>query len=207
MGTRHLTFVINEGKTKVAQYGQWDGYPTGQGKTVLEFLQDVDIKEFKEKLKNVRFGTEDELQDRWVEAGASRGAEWIDLNVSKNMKDLYPELSRDTGATVLDIINKAERPILLNDSTGFAADGLFCEWDYVIDLDKNVLEVYKGFGHEPLASTERFAYLNESANKAHRDANTQYAPISKLTEFYLDALPELDEFVKEINILTGREEE
>jgi hypothetical protein len=39
MGTRNLTRVICDGKTKVAQYGQWDGYPEGQGKTVLNFLR------------------------------------------------------------------------------------------------------------------------------------------------------------------------
>jgi len=29
MGTRNLTIVTSNGKTKVAQYGQWDGYPGG----------------------------------------------------------------------------------------------------------------------------------------------------------------------------------
>ena len=38
MGTRHLIIVKSEGKTKVAQYGQWDGYPTGQGKDIAIFL-------------------------------------------------------------------------------------------------------------------------------------------------------------------------
>jgi len=27
MGTRHLTMVIQNKEPKVAQYGQWDGYP------------------------------------------------------------------------------------------------------------------------------------------------------------------------------------
>lgn len=31
MGTRNLTAVYLDGQYKVAQYGQWDGYPEGQG--------------------------------------------------------------------------------------------------------------------------------------------------------------------------------
>jgi len=38
MGTRNLTMVISDGKTKIAQYGQWDGYPSGQGADILAFL-------------------------------------------------------------------------------------------------------------------------------------------------------------------------
>lgn len=40
MGTRNLTIVIDkQGALKVAQYGQWDGYPSGQGAVVLEFAK------------------------------------------------------------------------------------------------------------------------------------------------------------------------
>lgn len=40
MGTRHLIAVQIDGKYPVAQYGQWDGYPDGQGLKVLTFLRD-----------------------------------------------------------------------------------------------------------------------------------------------------------------------
>ena len=40
MGTRHLTCVVKDGDYKVAQYGQWDGYPSGQGIDILTFLRE-----------------------------------------------------------------------------------------------------------------------------------------------------------------------
>ena len=41
MGTRHFVGVIADGKYKIAQYGQFDGYIEGQGATVLEFLSNM----------------------------------------------------------------------------------------------------------------------------------------------------------------------
>ena len=38
MGTRHLICAHKDGKYPIAQYGQWDGYPEGQGVDVLSFL-------------------------------------------------------------------------------------------------------------------------------------------------------------------------
>lgn len=39
MGTRHLICVQHNNEYKVAKYGQWDGYPSGQGAGILEFLK------------------------------------------------------------------------------------------------------------------------------------------------------------------------
>ena len=62
MGTRNLTGVYLDGQYKVAQYGQWDGYPEGQGITVLTFLRDkMDLELFKEALRNSSYIPSEEL--------------------------------------------------------------------------------------------------------------------------------------------------
>ena len=59
MGTRNLTIVYVDGEYKVAQYGQWDGYPEGQGATCLDFLRNkMDEKIFREELHEVVFAKE-----------------------------------------------------------------------------------------------------------------------------------------------------
>ena len=56
MGTRHLIAAKIDGVYKLAQYGQWDGYPEGQGVAVLDFLVNkMDVAAFTAALRNCRF--------------------------------------------------------------------------------------------------------------------------------------------------------
>ncbi len=43
MGTRSLTRVIEDGKTIITLYRQYDGYPSGHGKELADFLKDIRI--------------------------------------------------------------------------------------------------------------------------------------------------------------------
>jgi len=144
MGTRNLTMVISNGKTKVAQYGQWDGYPSGQGAAILNFFKKADLKVFKEKVDTLpKWITQKEINKLYKDAGHT-GGDWINMKVSNKFKAANPQLNRDMGADVLEFIYNADNPVLLKDDSKFIEDGLFCEWAYVIDLDKNTLSVKCG---------------------------------------------------------------
>lgn len=141
MGTRHLICVQHDNDIKVAQYGQWDGYPDGQGANIVNFLTNQFIrKKFIEELNKVRWITEKEIEE---------------VNKDTNWKENYPYLSRDAGSDVLVHIQNGTVKFL-QDSRDFANDSLFCEYGYVINLDNNTLEVYKGFNQSPIAEDERF---------------------------------------------------
>lgn len=202
MGTRNLTMVISNGETKVAQYGQWDGYPSGQGVTALNFLTNTDLKEFKEKLKSVKFinGTKQKEIDKWLKSiGCENG--WMDGEQSKLYHQKYPLLTRDNGADILNLIMESEEEInWVTDSSEFAGDSLFCEWAYVIDLDKNTFEVYEGFNSTPLTIDDRFYYLTAEADKENQrrkdyGSDSVYYPIKLLKSFDLNNLPFEDEFI------------
>lgn len=123
MGTRNSTLVKLDGEIKVAQYGQWDGYPTGQGQTIQDFLKTVDLLKFKGQVKQLREMTDEEIKT--VEA---------DPNWTQN----YPYLSRDAGAGVLQMIHDGEVLFLVLDKD-FKDDTLFCEYWYELDLDKETI--------------------------------------------------------------------
>lgn len=147
MGTRHLICVTSGGQYRVAQYGQWDGYPEGQGLIVLNFCRRLAgpecLADFKRKAEACRF-----LSDEEIDA----------LNAAGNWKLTHSHLSRDIGAKILDCV-AANDGLELVDSTKFAGESLFCEWAYVVDLDAMRLEVYRGFNTNNVDPAERFAHV------------------------------------------------
>lgn len=142
MGTRNLIAVVLDGEFKVAQYCQWDGYLSGQGNGILEFLnnESFDLEIFKDQLRKCVF-----LQE---------GQEL----------EFSPYTSRDTGSDILSLIytERELNQIELIDISKFAADGLFCEFAYVLDLDNEILEVYEGFAKKNENKIpDRFSHLTE----------------------------------------------
>lgn len=188
MGTRHLEAAYINGEYKIAQYGQWDGYPDGQGIETLHFLRDeMDEAAFREKLAASTFIQPQELDDLWKQYGADDEG-FISLEGSTKMKRDHPELHRDTGAKIFRLVQDAPAGIKIDDSLVFAADGLLCEWVWVIDLDNRTFEGYEGLQKEPLDSGERFFFLEEQAEHG-------YHPCKLVAKWSLDDLPSDEEFL------------
>lgn len=192
MGTRHLIAVKTDGQYKVAQYGQWDGHPGGQGSTVLKTLRDADQGLLRDKARAARFGSTSEIKERWTECGADPESDMVGMDVAERFAKRFPQLSRDCGADVLSILAAARPGLILQDRLGFAADSLFCEWGYVVDFDLGTFEVYKGFNESPLGEAERFAHM-----AAERE-DQQYHPIKLVRSYRLDSLPTHDAFIDDL---------
>ena len=144
MGTRHSTVVIKNGIIKLAQYGQWDGYLSGQGLTVLDFLRNNDLKVFEEKLEYLN-ELDGAIHDEFLKSiGSNNG--WMNATQSEQYRERFPLLSRDHGADILNLImnikNGDENTIHKN--LEFLNDSTFCEYVYVLDLDKRKLFVHDG---------------------------------------------------------------
>lgn len=174
MGTRHLTIVKQEGEIKVAQYGQWDGYPDGAGTDIVNFLHAIRSPEmmeiFNRRVKLCRWATEEDINS------INEAIDMVEIDDAINQ--LYPEFSRDTSTGVLWMImngkkhyvdpdnrvarngnqsyvrfnlqeayvaeEESKETTLLNNSFDFGNDRVFCEWAWVIDLDEKKLECYCG---------------------------------------------------------------
>jgi hypothetical protein len=132
MGTRNLTLVKNNlGETKIAQYGQWDGYPSYSGIQALEFLRD----EYNQQLLNVKLDLVQFIGDEEVDELYKQfeSTDWE----NKAFLNAYPGLHRDSGIDILKIVANATFPIKTVDNSEFANDSLFCEGIYEVDFSTN----------------------------------------------------------------------
>jgi hypothetical protein len=203
MGTRHLITIVKDGEFKLAQYGQWDGYPSGQGAIILKFLAEGDVEALRRNVDKLYFaGKEDieALQETF--AGIPRGQDWIDMDQSKKLKENLPTLHRDTGAGIFDLVagggansfydvTEADVRIPTIDMLSFAG-GWGCEWVYTVDLDNDLLEVYEaGIGSE--TQPNRFS---EVIRKAYEDSEEEPCFVNLVGSYKFDALPTLQEFLK-----------
>ena len=141
MGTRSSTLVKSNGKIKVAQYCQWDGYPTGVGKDIAEFLNEegLDLADFKAKVDALGEITEE------MRSGIVAGHEQYLIGANTDWTESYPQLDRGVGAAVLKMIadGKVDKVFLDED---FREDTLFCEYWYEINLDDNTITHYGSYG-------------------------------------------------------------
>lgn len=137
MGTRHLQTVIDKnGVERVKQYGQWDGYPEGQGLDILRFLKAADIEKYAAEVERINAITGEQAKehDKFVKKLDKQRLGY------KEYRDAYREkyyfLSRDCGSDIHQLISDGKVPFVELTSNEEAAK--WCEGFYTIDL-KNMV--------------------------------------------------------------------
>lgn len=197
MGTRHLIVVKKDNVIKVAQYGQWDGYPSGRGVEVLNFLRNKKrIKKLSEKLKNVRF-FEAEGKDKVFIDGYNKrcgnGFAENDKRTDEDKKWFDNYLSRDLSVKLLyNIMDNKDEEILLSNDYDFGKESLFCEWAYIIDLDSKTLEVFQGYNKNKMAQDKRF-FVEKGL-----DSDGKYFGIKLVKTYNFDILPTKKQFLADL---------
>lgn len=188
MGTRNLTVVVKDNEIKVAQYGQWDGYPSGAGVEILSFVScPNNLSNLEKALGKVRFATEQELEDHDNAAGS-----WDkqDTRTGEQIRWFHTFATGDLGWKILTrIIETDYDEVALVDKRSFANDGLFCEYAYVIDLDNRNLEVYEGFNRGDVKAGRFADYERE---------DEEYAPVGLVETYSLNDLPSQEEFLQDL---------
>lgn len=170
MGTRNTTLVKLAGDIKVSQYGQWDGYPSGQGATIAEFLQDLTpekLEDFKAKVAKLEYFKDSELEE------INNNPEYL-LGAKHDWKKTFPQLSRDMGAEILqEIANGNVTKVRIDDY--YTSPDSWVEYVYTLDLNDQTVTID---GHE--FDSEVFTFDEWKADGTI-DALDKYSP-----EYYHD---------------------
>jgi hypothetical protein len=172
MGTRHLICVILDGKHRVAQYGQFDGYLGGVGVEVADFIHNNDMERFKERIKNTKYLSVAEINKVKENFGIDTSKNGIPMDQYNAFGKQFPAFVRETSSDILHLIMDGTIT-QLEDTYDFGYDGLFCEFCYIINLDSNELEIYFG-NNGRLKKTERF--YTKAPQRSH-DKKTIYYPV------------------------------
>lgn len=181
MGTRGLSGFVIDGEVKV-QYQQFDSYPSGVGADVVAAIQSGKITP--DAVRSIELVEGD---SKPTPAQVERLKGYANTGVSTGSLEEWYVLLRETQGDLLAMIEAGH----MIDSSEFAADSLFCEWAYLVNLDTNALEVYRGFQKDRDAVKGRFADLDSRevpTGPNGQPVHEPYAPISVVAEFKFEDL-------------------
>ena len=190
MGTRNLTIVVLNGEYKADKYCQWDGYLEGAGLGMLDFLATKFEKtQFITNLNKLKVLTRKQVNELWVSFGKKPDESWVNMEVADKFKKVHPQLGRDMpGYEFLAAIQDGATQTIAESDIEFVNDSLFCEYAYVVDLDKDTFEIYIGYNDKPLDKTERF--YQEKPNDGG------YYPVKLLKSYDLNNLPTKEDLLE-----------
>lgn len=185
MGTRGLYGLRKNGKDKTS-YNHFDSYPTGLGTDILNFIRNHSNAALNEFYDCIIMVNERSKPTDEEKTNCSKNHS-IDLNVSSGSVDDWYCLLRNVQGN-LEALFQWESPYMI-DNRDFIKDSLFCEYAYIINLDTNMLEYYKGFQHVP-----------QAGNRYGVTANDGYYPCKLVTEIPLERIKNaatVDEIISE----------
>ena len=197
MGTRHHQKVINKrGELKVSQYGQWDGYPDGQGVEILDYLKQGNLDKYQEELDKLHLITDEESKI---------------VDADPKWQENYPYMGRDCGSKIHQMIEDGEVKFVqfIDDEEAKR----WCQGFYTIDFQQNkfIAEfngVIREYSLSDLPTDEQFLrQMSDEVDETlliHEVLNQMSAD---LNEGYYEAIDELMTKLLEVNgveeLLTG----
>ncbi len=198
MSTRGMIgFVV--GDAEVMTYNHSDSYPDWLGVRILEFCaKTTDWDQVREQANRIVLVSEDTPPTaQQVKELIAEGV--VNLSVSEQSTEDWYCLMREAQGSLKAYL---ELGLMPEGGSDFALNSLFCEWAYVVNLDTNMLEVYRGFQTED-HSEGRFAARApgpEDEDRKREEAlhGNWYRPIKLVAAWSLTELPDEKTFLSKL---------
>jgi hypothetical protein len=179
-------------------YNHCDSYPDGLGLDVLEFCRknsdDKKLAALKKKAAKLKDTNKVTITPEIVE----KLKKWSDFFISSQSTSDWYCLLRKTQGDLKAILSAG----YIDESNDFITDSLFCEWAYIINLDTNRLEVYKGF-QENVHELGRYANWRPRPGQTRQGSGDDrwngYYACALVADFNLKRLPSAKTFLSRLN--------
>ena len=161
MGTRGAWGFRVDGVDKVA-FNHYDSYPEGLGNDIVgdlsRWVSDHSVEDLRDVARRVVVVDMDDhpSQDERIRY------HWAAKTLNKNENLDWNWLLRDIQGEIRWVLKGAVNH--LPGDANFLKDSMFCEWAYIINVDDEVFEVYKGFNKDRYAAG-RYAALADEGEK------------------------------------------
>lgn len=178
MSTQGLIAFVESGKL-YATYNNNSSYPTWQLAQLIEWVQAADMQEARAGVRRLQMVCEDDAPSEQLQIALSEFSRTSSggVTVNEGRADDWYCLIRETHGDPEAMLACG----YMIDNIDFAADGTFCEWAYVLNLDSEQLEVHRG--NQPgRHDSGRFAHLDSHDPHSH--------PVRLVATYGFDELPE-----------------
>lgn len=176
MGTRGFVGFVAEGRETIV-YNHSDSYPEELGINVLHYARGIDDRAAAKASAAAIIHVSDETPPTEKQIDAL--SQYANLSVGRrgDRPDWY-QLLRETQGDPAAILKAGHAEHFPE----WPTDALYCEWGYLIDFDREVLEVYRGYQTAAHADG-RFH------DRATTHAADGYHPVRLIASYSLDDLP------------------
>jgi len=189
MGTRGAIGFFKDGKGKIT-YNHFDSYPDGLGVEILEEIKGFSVKQMKKAFDNLVLIKDEDKKPTKKEI--EKFKKWSNASVGGSMSNTevktYYQLLRNVQGTLKPYLTGEVN--LMVDNEKFLKDSLFCEWAYIVNLDKEVLEVWRGFQKTPQENRYKITKANNPSGG--------YFNCALIKEYPLNKLPTKEKFLKDL---------
>lgn len=191
MGTRGCYGFRKNGEDKLT-YNHYDSYPDCLGTDVVEFCKATSVTEMNEIFDRIILVEED---SKPTKKQITECIEFYDESVGTGNVDDWYCLLRETQGNLNPY--KHGLKYMVN-SCEFIKDSLFCEYAYIINLDTNCLEFWRGFQDKPCNSNRYGAETHDNMDK--------YYPCKMVSYYALDTEKTVEEIVADMNYMANKED-
>jgi len=174
MSTRGAIGFRKDNIDKIA-YNHSDSYPNYLGVSIVEFIKLTPINEIRDIADRIILVQDDETP---TPTQIKKCMKYFDAKIGSGKIDDWYCLLRDTQGSLSAY---KDIPYMI-DSHDFMSDSVFCEWAYIINLDTEMLEIYKGY-NKSINGNGRYASL--------KDKDSEYYGVNLLTELPLKDIYEM----------------